>query len=169
MMQLLQKTLLVSLVTVGVSGCAARTTKNLFRGETVGLFSPFNEVTAPVDQLQAIELSEEQAFEPLSLQTPEKKAWLISPTEAVQIAVERSKVLQDLGGSSLRNVNGVATIHEPSIQSTDPRLGIEAALAAFDAQLNSKSFVSKNDFPVNNRLLGGGDESAPARPHHISK
>ncbi len=156
MMQMLQKTLLVSLVTVGVSGCAARTTKNLFRGETVGLFSPFQDVTTPVDQQQAIELSEEQAFEPLSLQTPEKKAWLISPTEAVQIAVERSKVLQDLGGSSLRNVNGVATIHEPSIQSTDPRLGIEAALAAFDAQLNSKTFVNKNDFPVNNRLLGGG-------------
>ncbi len=156
MMQLLQKTLLVSLVTVGVSGCAARTTKNLFRGETVGLFSPFQDVTTPVDQQQAIELSEEQAFEPLSLQTPEKKPWLISPTEAVQIAVERSKVLQDLGGSSLRNVSGVATIHEPSIQSTDPRLGIEAALAAFDAQLNSKSFVNKNDFPVNNRLLGGG-------------
>lgn len=155
-MQLLQKTLLVSLVTVGVSGCAARTTKNLFRGETVGLFSPFQDVTTPVDQQQAIELSEEQAFEPLSLQTPEKKPWLISPTEAVQIAVERSKVLQDLGGSSLRNVSGVATIHEPSIQSTDPRLGIEAALAAFDAQLNSKSFVNKNDFPVNNRLLGGG-------------
>ncbi len=156
MMQLLQKTLLVSLVTVGVSGCAARTTKNLFRGETVGLFSPFQDVTTPVDQQQAIELSEEQAFEPLSLQTPEKKPWLISPTEAVQIAVERSKVLQDLGGSSLRNVSGVATIHEPSIQSTDPRLGIEAALAAFDAQLNSKTFVNKNDFPVNNRLLGGG-------------
>ncbi len=155
-MQLLQKTLLVSLVTVGVSGCAARTTKNLFRGETVGLFSPFQDVTTPVDQQQAIELSEEQAFEPLSLQTPEKKPWLISPTEAVQIAVERSKVLQDLGGSSLRNVSGVATIHEPSIQSTDPRLGIEAALAAFDAQLNSKTFVNKNDFPVNNRLLGGG-------------
>ncbi len=78
------------------------------------------------------------------------------PAEAVQIAVERSKVLQELGGSILKSTNGIGTIHEPAIQSTDPRLGVEAALSAFDAQLNSRTFLSKNDFPVNNRLLGGG-------------
>ncbi len=81
---------------------------------------------------------------------------MISPAEAVQIAVERSKVLQELGGSVLKSTNGIGTIHEPAIQATDPRLGVEAALSAFDAQFNSRTFLSKNDFPVNNRLLGGG-------------
>lgn len=138
------------------AGCAARTAKKILWGDTIGLVSPLNEVQSPADEQQTIDLSQEQLSEPLSLQNPEKQAWFISPTEAVQIAVERSKILQDLGGSALRNVNSVSTIHDPSIQSTDPRIGIEAALAAFDAQFNSKTFVNKNDFPVNNRLLGGG-------------
>ncbi len=155
-MLLVRKTLLLSLLSLCAGGCASRTAKTVFRSDTIGLFSPLNEINSPSDEQQSIELSQEQLSEPLSLQTPEKTAWLISPTEAVQIAVERSKVLQDLGGSSLRNVSSVSTIHDPSIQSTDPRIGVEAALAAFDAQFNSKTFVNKNDFPVNNRLLGGG-------------
>ena len=155
-MLLVRKILLLSLLAGCVGGCAARSAKKVFWGDTVGLINPLNETHSPAGEQQSVELSQEQLSEPLSLQTPEKKAWLISPTEAVQIAVERSKVLQDLGGSALRNVSSVSTIHDPSIQSTDPRVGIEAALAAFDAQFNSKTFINKNDFPVNNRLLGGG-------------
>ncbi len=98
----------------------------------------------------------QEISEPLSLKMPERAAWLLSPAEAVQIAVERSKVLQELGGSVLKSTSGINTIHEPAIQATDPRLGVEAALSAFDAQFNSRTFLSKNDFPVNNRLLGGG-------------
>ncbi len=138
------------------AGCAARTAKKILWGDTIGLVSPFNENQSSPEEQQTIDLSQELLSEPLSLQNPEKQAWFISPTEAVQIAVERSKILQDLGGSALRNVGSVSTIHDPSIQSTDPRIGIEAALAAFDAQFNSRTFVNKNDFPVNNRLLGGG-------------
>ena len=108
------------------------------------------------EPLQEIELSTEQGYEPLSLRLKEKQPWPISPSEAVQIAVERSKVLQDLGGASLRNSHGIATIHEPAIQVTDPRLGVEQALAAFDAQFNFRTYYAKNDFPINNRLLGGG-------------
>lgn len=155
-MLLVRKILLLSLLGGCVGGCAARSAKRVFFGDTIGLINPLNETHSQAGEQQSVELSQEQLSEPLSLQTPEKKAWLISPTEAVQIAVERSKVLQDLGGSALRNVGSVSTIHDPSIQSTDPRLGIEAALAAFDAQFNSKTFINKNDFPVNNRLLGGG-------------
>ncbi len=155
-MLLVRTMLLFSLFSLCAGGCAARTAKRVFRGDTIGFFSPWNDIPSSADEQQIVELSQEQFSEPLSLQTPEKVAWLISPTDAVQIAVERSKVLQDLGGSTLRNVSSVSTIHDPSIQSTDPRVGIEAALAAFDAQFNSKSFINKNDFPVNNRLLGGG-------------
>ncbi len=140
---------------IGLLGCAGRSLKNAFHGHSVGAISPEVDPT-PVESGTAFDLTSEQAQEPLSLQSPQRTPWLISPAEAVQIAVERSKVLQDLGGTVLRNVNGIATIHEPAIQGTDPRLGIEAALSAFDAQLASRTFLSKNDFPVNNRLLGGG-------------
>lgn len=136
-------------------GCAARTASQILCSEPIGLVSPYNMAQAPSDEL-SIELSNEQFSEPLSLNMPEKQPWLIAPTEAIQIAVERSKILQDFGGSILRSVNNISTIHDPAIQSTDPRLGIEAALSAFDAQFNSRAFVNKNDFPVNNRLLGGG-------------
>lgn len=148
--------LLFVLINICVVGCAARTVKHAFHGETTGLFHPLNEINTPTEDPQSVELSQEQLSEPLSLRNPEKTPWLISPADAVQIAVERSKVLQDLGGSALRNVNTLSTIHEPSIQSTDPRFGVEAALAAFDAQFNSRTYINKNDFPVNNRLLGGG-------------
>jgi outer membrane protein TolC len=137
-------------------GCAARTASKIIWGDTIGLVSPQSDNCSLQDVQQAVELSQEQIIEPLSLLTPEKQAWLISPTEAVEIAVERSKILQDLGGTTLRNVSNVSTILDPSIQATDPRSGIEAALAAFDAQYNSRVFYNKNDFPVNNRLLGGG-------------
>ena len=40
---------------------------------------------------------------------------------------------------------------------TDPQTGIEAALSAFDAQFATSAFFEKNDFVVNNDLLGGGD------------
>ncbi len=156
MRRFFRKTLLASLAIVAPAGCAARTAKNLFRGDTIGLVHPLNATASEQDEVPTIELTDEQNFEPLTLHGPEKQAWLITPTEAVQIAVERSKVLQDLGGNALRGVSGIATIHEPSIQTTDPRLGVEAALSAFDAQINSKTYVNKNDFPVNNRLLGGG-------------
>lgn len=155
-MRLLIKTLLATMTIVAVHGCAARTAKTVFRGDTVGTFSSLNTLSTPEEEAASFDLSAEHSYEPLTLRSPEKKPWFISPSEAVQIAVERSKVLQDLGGSVLRNGNGVSTIHEPAIQATDPRLGMEAALAAFDAQLNSKTYINKNDFPVNNRLLGGG-------------
>ncbi|MCU0720076.1 MAG: TolC family protein, partial [Pirellula sp.] len=129
---------------------------------TIAFNRPLGLIQPTIDQ-SPLELEEmtgsafgEALVEPLSLRNPMKEQWLITPSEAVQIAVQRSKVLQDLGGAVLRSTNAIATIHEPAIQSTDPRLGVEAALSAFDAQLNSRMFASKNDYQINNRLLGGG-------------
>ena len=139
-----------------LAGCAARTVRNVVLERPGGLIAPENRQPLPADNFDLAATASEQLEQPLSLQLPEKTPWPISVAEAVQIAVERSKVLQDLGGSTLRNTSGIATIHDPAIQATDPRLGVEAALSAFDAQLASRTFVSKNDFPINNRLLGGG-------------
>lgn len=149
---------LIWILCLAVCGCASREARTIAWSRNIGTFSPLNDVEPPLDEQQAIELTQEQFSEPLSLDLPQKTPWLLTPMEAVQIAVERSKVLQDLGGSTLRNVNTSSTILEPAIQATDPRLGVEAALAAFDAQFNSRTFVNKNDRPVNNRLLIGSSD-----------
>ena len=57
---------------------------------------------------------------------------------------------------SFRSPQLTPTIYNPSVESTDPRFGEEAALSAFDAQLASRVFYEKNDRVLNNTLLGGG-------------
>lgn len=138
-------------------GCAGKSSHStVFFDRPQGMFHPSTESPLLDSTTYDETISGEYLAEPLSANTPLREPWLMTPAEAVQIAVERSKVLQELGGFTLRSTNGISTIHEPAIQATDPRLGMEAALSAFDAQLNSRTFVNKNDFPVNNRLLGGG-------------
>ncbi len=100
---------------------------------------------------------------PLSMQAPltidEKSpppAWPMTLNEAVQLGLENSKVLRDLGGSVLRTPLLAQTIHDPAIQASDPRLGMDGALSAFDAQLSTSLFAYRNDRAFNNLFLGGG-------------
>lgn len=74
--------------------------------------------------------------------------------EVIQLALQHSKVMRDLGGTVLRTPDLVQTPYEPAIQETDPRFGVEAALSAFDAEFASSLFVEKNDRRFNNRFLG---------------
>ncbi len=137
-------------------GCAGRVARGLLAIPSHAIVSSELVGSSTSNESEVFEISAHQFHEPLTLSDPERAPWLIAPAEAVQIAVENSKILQDLGGSVLRSVSGISSIHEPAIQATDPRLGIEAALSAFDAQFTSGAFLSKNDFPINNRFLGGG-------------
>lgn len=70
--------------------------------------------------------------------------------EAVHLALQKSEVLRDLGGLVLRAPAAVRTVHDPAIQFTDPRFGVEAALSAFDASFVFNSFWQNNDRPFNN-------------------
>ena len=76
--------------------------------------------------------------------------------EVVQLALENTEVLRDLGATVLRNPQSSPTIYDPAIQSTNPAFGIEAALSAFDAQFNSVMNYANNDDVFNNLLIGGG-------------
>ncbi|MGD9723898.1 MAG: TolC family protein [Pirellulales bacterium] len=100
---------------------------------------------------------------PLSTQAPltiDESAppppWELSLADAVRIGLENSKVLRDLGGSVLRTPQLAQTIHDPAIQASDPRFGMEGALAAFDAQLTTSLMAYHNDRAFNNLFLGGG-------------
>jgi len=76
--------------------------------------------------------------------------------EAIHTALASSPVMGDLGGTVLRNPATVRTIQGPAIAETDPRFGVDAALAAFDAQFTTRAFFEKNDRALNNTFFGGG-------------
>ena len=82
--------------------------------------------------------------------------WDLTLDQAIQTALANSTVLRDLGARIIQSPTLTPTIYEPSVASTDPRFGEEAALSAFDAQLASRVFYEKNDQVLNNTLLGGG-------------
>jgi hypothetical protein len=66
--------------------------------------------------------------------------WDLTLDGAVQIALANSTVLRDLGARIIQAPQLTPTIYNPSVASTDPRFGEEAALSAFDAQLASRVF-----------------------------
>jgi outer membrane protein TolC len=82
--------------------------------------------------------------------------WDLSADEAVQIALANSSVLHDLGGTIVRSPETVRTILNPAVVSSDPRFGMEAALAAFDAQVSTTVSAEQNDRMVNNFVASGG-------------
>ncbi len=92
---------------------------------------------------------------PRTLRDMEQVAyWNLTLQEAVHIALMNSKVLRDLGGTVVRSPNGVTTSLDPAVVETDPRTGVEAALSAFDAQLQSTFTSEKIDRRLNNRFVG---------------
>ncbi len=76
--------------------------------------------------------------------------------EAIHTALTNSPVMGDLGGTVLRNPGTIRTIQGPAITETDPRFGVDAALAAFDAQFSTTAYFNKNDRALNNTFFGGG-------------
>src|SRR3954447_14887980 len=82
--------------------------------------------------------------------------WDLSLEEAIQITLQNSRVLRDLGGAVVREPGSTRTALDPASVETDPRTGVEAALSAFDAQFLMSSYWEKNDRAINNQFFGGG-------------
>ncbi|MGC6451411.1 MAG: TolC family protein [Pirellulaceae bacterium] len=95
---------------------------------------------------------------PITLSKPDfDKPWDLTLQEAVQTALRNSKVIRNLGsvtpfgfadGLSGRTA-GATTVYDPAIFETDPRSGVLAALAEFDAQFTTSMFWQKSDRPQN--------------------
>ncbi len=112
----------------------------------------------------------EGAQRPLSLQNAEpREVWDLSLEEAVQTSLANSKVLKRLGGAIapgaapeflMQNPMLATTVYDPAITESDPRQGVEAALAAFDTQLRSNVFWEKVDTPQN--IAGLFEEFRPS-------
>lgn len=90
--------------------------------------------------------------------TAPQQYWDLTLPEAVELALANSTVIRELGGALVRDPNLIGTLHDPSIQETDPNLGPEAALSEFDARYSSNVIVEKNDRALNNLFTGGGTQ-----------
>ncbi len=106
----------------------------------------------------------QKCLPPLTLDNPDpNKIWELSLEEAMKIALENSKVFRDLGGavqgqgplaeqvsdSLLRAPESVTTNYSPALAESDARFGVEAALAAYDAQFTASMDWERHDTPLN--------------------
>jgi outer membrane protein TolC len=103
-----------------------------------------------------------EAKAPFTLSDPEpRELWDLKLEEVVQIALQNSKVIRNLGQVTQfgfadalveRIASSSATVYDPAIVEADPQGGVEAALSAFDAQLsmigtNSGNLMNETDRP----------------------
>jgi len=91
--------------------------------------------------------------------------WELTLAEAVQLAIAGSKVIRSRGAFKspgnplMANPDRVTSQYDPSIQEMSTNFfqrGPEAALAAFDSQLQLSMSLARNELIQNNALLGGG-------------
>lgn len=89
----------------------------------------------------------------------------ISLEEAVQTALMNSEVIRSAGtflstGNALyTNPSRIPSVYDPAIQESGVLFGgrgVEAALSAFDAQLQASMIWGRNEQPQNNTAFGGG-------------
>ena len=81
----------------------------------------------------------------------------ISLGDCIARALRDSEVFRDLGGAIIAQPGGLETSMDPALRYTDPSIGEDAALSAFDANFVSGLFFEKNDRPFNNRFSGDTD------------
>lgn len=85
----------------------------------------------------------DQSLQPHRVSRPEDlQPWDLTLEEVVSIALQNSKViktngnLQQLLSTQQGQSTFVSTVYDPAVTESDPQSGVEAALAAFDAQIN---------------------------------
>lgn len=102
------------------------------------------------------------AHAPLTLTRPEFETfWDLTLQEALNVSLHNSKVIRTAGSvrspgvpdALIAQPQAVGTIYDPAVIESDPNLGVEAALAAFDAQFASSLFWNTTDRPQN-RVTG---------------
>lgn len=80
----------------------------------------------------------------------------ITLEDAIRMTLERSPVLQKMGGQVVSLPALSPTIYDPALAASDPNLGSEAALSAFDAQFTHSMFLDSSERRFNNLFFGAG-------------
>ena len=91
---------------------------------------------------------------PLTTDNPsEIPAWEMTLDDAIKLAMQRADVMRTLGASVVQAPTATRTRFDPTLTETNPLGGVEAALSAFDATVNSQLFWQKNNRPNNTTFL----------------
>jgi len=140
-----------------VSGCNLRSTKPL--ANVTNQAAHYQNVALQIDYPKE-PVPERQddfsSYAPHVVNEGPPEYWDLTLDEAMRLSLLNSPVLRDLGGQILQYPSTARTTQGPAITETDPRFGVEAALSAFDAQLNATADWEKNDRAINNTFFGGG-------------
>ena len=105
----------------------------------------YPDVNAPIAQTVL------QSPTPLSVQNPsELQTFDLTLQDAIRAALQSSEVFRSLGGAVVEGPAGQTTQIDAALTELNPLSGTQAALAAFDAQVNSQLFWQKNNRPFNN-------------------
>ena len=78
----------------------------------------------------------------------------LSLEDCVHQALHSSKIMRDLGATVLRSPAMASSVLDPAVTFSDPRLGEEAALSAFDANYFARNMFERNDRGLNNQFFG---------------
>lgn len=91
---------------------------------------------------------------PLTTDNPaDLPAWEMTLDQAVHMALQRSDILRNLGANVVQAPQATQSRFDPALIETNPLGGVEAALSAFDATVNSQLFWQKNNRPNNSSFL----------------
>jgi outer membrane protein TolC len=90
--------------------------------------------------------------------------WPISLSEAIQLAIQNNNMIRTRADNRAPSTilaagENAPSTYDPAIQSTNVLFGsrgVEAALAAFDAQFSGAMVWGRNTSPQNNSIFGGG-------------
>lgn len=99
-----------------------------------------------IEAISPLDLNESSLTDELSLP--------MTLDQCFRQALATSKVMRDLGGTVVRAPQVTGTTFEPALTYTDPRVGEEAALSAFDANLFANTYFDQNDRRLNNQFFG---------------
>lgn len=82
----------------------------------------------------------------------------LSLSDCIREALATSHILRDLGGTVIRSPQTVGSNLDPALAFTDPRVGEEAALSAFDANFFANNYFERNHRGLNNQFFGNNGE-----------
>lgn len=137
-----------------LTGCAMRKAKQHSASTATPIAATATQIEQPAIQL-CHGVDARDTPPPLDPEV-EPEFWELDLQTVIQICLESSDVLRDIGGLVLDSPGSVNTVFDPAIQETDPLAGVDAALSEFDAALLGSTSFENNDRALNNIFEGRG-------------
>jgi len=152
----------IALAVMLITGCTAqRNSALMFTPDTTPCQAVLQEIEYPdlIDE-DCTDGGELLAGEPVTISNyQDMSPWEITVEEAVELALANSKVMQKLGGVVVDSPQAATTLFDQALTETQGN-SVEAALSAFDAQVNTSLFIARNERSFNNLFFGGGSASS---------